>query len=96
MLDDKLNFRMEKIVNKVNGRIGIYAKHIESGESFVHNQHLRFFMASTYKIPIAVKFLTLIEQGDLTLEQHIHFKETDIRCGSGVIKNNRDSLGTSS
>lgn len=90
MLDDKLNFRIKKIVNKVNGRIGIYAKHIESGESFVYNQHLRFVMASTYKIPISVKFLSLIEHGDLTLEQHIHFKETDIRCGSGVIKNNQD------
>ena len=59
--------------------IGIYAYHLPSGYCYQKNAHERFFMASIFKIPIAIHCFKLIEQNKLHLTDPIEIRPTDIR-----------------
>ena len=85
---------LESSLQTVQGQIGIYAQHIPSKNIYIHNHQQRFWMASTYKIPMAIYCLTLIQQGTLSLEQPLKIKSTYIRTGSDIIKNDPTLINT--
>jgi len=63
------------------------------GKACIRQWPGRFPMASTYKIPIAVQLLTLVDQGSLKWGQMVKIRQTDLRPGSGVLSNFFISLG---
>jgi beta-lactamase class A len=75
-----------RIVSLTTASVGVCAIHVESGQRIVLNAERSFPLASTYKIPIAILLLMLVEQGQLSLAQMIEITEEDLSPGSGPIK----------
>jgi beta-lactamase class A len=61
----------------LQGRLGICARHLESGETIGVNAEERFPMASTYKLPIAGTLLSLVDRGKVSLEQMVSITASD-------------------
>jgi beta-lactamase class A len=80
----RLASEIARLSSLSGGIVGVSAIHIESGKHVSVNGQERFPMASTYKIPIAVQVLTLVDQGSLKWGQMVEIRQTDLRPGSGV------------
>lgn len=77
-----LHREMQRIAPLSGGVLGVAAIHLESGRTFFHNADEPFPLASTYKVPIAVQALTLVEQGKLDLDRMVVWDTTDLHIGS--------------
>ncbi|MBM4187882.1 MAG: serine hydrolase [Gemmatimonadetes bacterium] len=64
------------------GALGIAATHLESGRTFFYQADEQYPLASTYKVPIAVEALMLVEQGKLDLDRLVTWDTTDLHLGS--------------
>ncbi|MGH7779447.1 MAG: class A beta-lactamase [Candidatus Binataceae bacterium] len=77
---------IERVCAIAKAEIGLCATHIETGRRIAINEEVRFPMASTYKVPIAIGLLNLIERGALGLNDLVEITERDLSPGSGVIQ----------
>jgi len=81
--------RLEREVARLGkasgGVTGATAIHLETGRRVTLNGTDRFPMASSYKVPIAVQLLTLVDQGKVRLDQMIELKSSDLHPGSGTL-----------
>ena len=77
------------------GTMGIAAVHVETGRSAWLNPDEAFPMASTYKVPIAVQLLHLVDEGDASLDTRIDIGVDDYSPGSGMIAKLLDDPGLS-
>ncbi|MBV7255298.1 class A beta-lactamase [Pacificimonas sp. WHA3] len=66
-----LEMEIERIARRNEGNVGVAVRHLETGRSVSINNGELYFMASTYKIPIAVQALRRVEAGELSLDQLI-------------------------
>ncbi len=89
LIGDIPSLRLEREIRRAaqtaGGTVGVSAVHIESGRRMAFNAGERFPMASTYKIPIAVQFLTRVDQGEISLDQMVELKPRDLHPGSGIL-----------
>jgi len=76
------------------GVLGVTAIHIETGVRFSQNGGVRFPMASSYKIPIAIQLLTRVDSGLYTLDQLVEIARSDMHPGSGMIAERFNWPGT--
>jgi beta-lactamase class A len=65
--------------------VGVFAWHSKRGEMFAHNSEQFFYLLSTYKVPIAVQCLRLVDEGILKLDQWVEVLETDIPLTSPIL-----------
>jgi beta-lactamase class A len=97
--DDPALRRLEQELVRLSaasgGRVGIGAVHLESGREIFVNRNESFPMASTYKVPIAVQLLTLVDSGRLRLDSMVTLRPSDLHPGSGTISNLLDDPGVS-
>lgn len=81
--------RLEQEINRLSGFsggvLGVTAIHVETGKRFSQNGNVRFPMASSYKIPIAIQLLSRVDSGKYTLDQLIEVTKADLHPGSGMI-----------
>src|SRR5882672_5782152 len=70
-----------KLAKGSSGEMGVAAIHIESGRRITMKSSERFPMASTYKLPIAIHLLMLVDEGKEQLERMIKIEPRDIRPG---------------
>jgi beta-lactamase class A len=80
---------------KVNGRMGIFIKHVESGESIGLRDGERFQLASVFKIPVLMTLHKQIHLGIVSLDDRIPFAERMKTYGSGLMVNMRPGLNIS-
>nr|AIA13903.1 VEB-PER_beta_lactamase [uncultured bacterium] len=73
-----LQKRIEEIAAGAQGKVGVAAVVLETGEAFGFNENEHFPMQSVYKFPIAMAVLKQIEQGNLKLEQNIRIEKSDL------------------
>lgn len=73
-----LHERIKQIADNAQGKVGVAALVLETGESFGLNENEHFPMQSVYKFPIAMAVLKQIEQGNLKLEQKIRIEKSDL------------------
>ena len=73
-----LHKRIEEIAGNAQGKVGVAALVLETGESFGLNENQHFPMQSVYKFPIAMAVLKRVEQGNLKLEQKIRIEKSDL------------------
>ena len=66
-----LQAKWEHIADSLQGKLGLSALHIESGESVSFNGGERFPMQSVYKFPIAMAMLHEIDAGNFSLDDTI-------------------------
>ena len=75
--------------------MGVAALHLESGRSAWLNADEAFPMASTYKVPIAVRLLSMVDDGELELDQRIDIGVEEYSPGSGMLAKLLDDPGLS-
>lgn len=78
----KLERELTRIEPLSGGTLGIAATHIESGRTVFYKADEPYPLASTYKVPIAVQALALVEQGKLDLDRMVPWDTTDLHLGS--------------
>jgi beta-lactamase class A len=81
----KLSGQIEQISQAAQGRVGVTAMMLETGESVTLNGNQRFPMQSVYKFPIAMAVLAKVDRGKLKLDQKIRVETSDIVQGSQIL-----------
>jgi beta-lactamase class A len=81
----RLEGEITRAAKSAGGTLGVSALHIESGCRIALNANERFPMASTYKVPIAVQLLSRVDQGEVTLDQMVELRPSDLHPGSGKL-----------
>ncbi len=82
---EKLEREMARVARVGGGVVGAVAIHIESGRQASLHAGERFPMASSYKIPIAVKLLDLVDAGRERLDRMVTLEPADLHPGSGTL-----------
>lgn len=85
---DELRACIEQLSQVAQGRVGVTATVLESGESVSLDGNQRFPMQSVYKLPIAMAVLAQVDQGSLKLDQKIRVEPGDIVPGSQILNEN--------
>jgi beta-lactamase class A len=83
---DAIQQDFARLAKSVIGTVGVCIQHVESGRRLDYNADAHFPMASAFKVPIAVYVLSLVDQGQLTLDQMIEVRPSDLCPGSGTIQ----------
>jgi len=91
--EDRLRNEIMWFEEITGGSVGVGSIHLESGRSFYYNKTIRYPMASTYKIPVAVQLLSHVEKGEIQLSDMIEIEKTDLHPGSGIISSLLDDPG---
>ena len=82
---NELRDRIEQISQAAQGRVGVTATVLETGESVTLNGNQQFPMQSVYKFPIAMAVLAQVDQGKLKLDQKIRVENSDVVQGSRIL-----------
>jgi len=80
--------KIEKLSERLAGRIGVAAQEIGSGERITVNGDETFVMASTYKVAIAVALLDRVDKGELKLSDLIDISQEMMVAGDNAIAQN--------
>lgn len=83
--NDVIQRRLERLAASFPGKIGIFARDIETGAEGGFNADDQFPMASTYKVAIMVQVFREVDAGHISLDQRIPLGESDRRLGSGLL-----------
>jgi len=90
---ERLEKELARLATGAQGVVGVGAIHIETGREVYLNKSAQFPMASTFKVPVAAKIFSLIEEGKVRLEDMISVESGDLRLGSGTLANLFDDPG---
>jgi len=82
----RLERQIELVSRATDGVVGVSATHIESGRSVSVRGAEAFPMASAFKVPVAVQLMTLVDDGQTTLDHMVTLAPQDIRPESGKIR----------
>ncbi|WP_436616684.1 class A beta-lactamase [Sorangium sp. So ce1024] len=69
---------LARIEAQVGGRLGVAALDTATGARIGHRAGERFAMCSTFKAPLAACILARVDQGQLTLDRRIAYRESDL------------------
>ncbi len=72
-----LRNQIEQIAQAAQGRVGVAATVLQTGESVDLHGDGQFPMQSVYKMPIGMAVLHLVDQGKLRLTQKVHVEPTE-------------------
>ena len=78
-----LHLQIARIARLAQGRVGVAATVLETGEGAELDGGGRFPMQSVYKLPIAMALLRRVEEGRLRLDQPIRISATDFVQSTG-------------
>lgn len=81
----QISQKIERLSEKLAGRIGVAAQEIGSKEMITINGDEQFVMASTYKVAIAVALLDRVDKGELKLSDLIDVEQETMVTGDGAI-----------
>ncbi len=82
-----------RLAEQAEGRVGVAAYHLGTGRGITLNGDERFPMASTYKVPIAVQILSMVDRGELGLHDLVEIEQSDMYTTSGTISDLLDDPG---
>lgn len=77
--------KIQKIIEKLPGRIGVYYKDLSSGKSFGFNEKEGFLAASVIKLPILAVILNEIKKGHFRKDDILILKAADKVPGCGAL-----------
>jgi len=80
---------------QIKGRLGVYVKHVESGEAVGLRDGERFQLASVFKIPVLMTLHKQIRLGRVSLDDRIMFEERMKTYGSGLMGEMKPGLAIS-
>lgn len=73
----RLSDEIQRIARAAQGRVGVAAAVLETGESVALNADHRFPMQSVYKLPIGMAVLRQVDRGVLRLDQKARVQPSD-------------------
>jgi beta-lactamase class A len=74
----KLKSEIEMISKQANGIVGVGVMDLQTKETLLINQDHKFPMQSTFKFPLAIAVLDLVDKGKYKLDQKIHIKKAQL------------------
>jgi len=77
---------LESDVARMPARIGLYVKHLRTGEQVAIRADEIFNSLSTRKIPIMILAFQSADQGMLNLNERVQIQRKDFRNGTGVLQ----------
>ena len=77
---------VETAISRIEGTVGVSARHLETGQRIQHNAAAVFFTASTLKVPLLVELYRQVDRGDIDLNQRIELTDNLRVPGSGILK----------
>jgi beta-lactamase class A len=78
----ELEAELTKIAAEAKGRVGVWARVLETGDEVSLNGRDHFPMQSVYKLPIALAVLRQVDEGKLKLDQKVKVEKSDfVRVG---------------
>jgi len=80
---------------KIKGRVGVYIKHLDSGEAVGLRDGERFQLASVFKVPVLMTLHKEIHLGRISLDDRIMFEERMKTYGSGLMGSMKPGLAIS-
>ena len=87
MTDASYPPRLVELLNPPTGVVALAARHVESGRTWRHNEHLRLPSASLIKLPILGAFWETVEAGRLDPNERVSVPEEALCVeGTGVLK----------
>jgi beta-lactamase class A len=82
---DQLADEIRRIADASGAVVGCGFLHVESGQRLILNEGLGFPMASTYKIAMAARLLSLVDQGETSLDEMVSIDRDDLSPGGGLV-----------
>src|SRR3954471_20773541 len=73
-------------VSRMPARVGLYVKHLGTGEEAAIRADEIFSSQSTRKIPIMILAFQSAERGTLNLDERVQIHRSDVRGGTGVFQ----------
>lgn len=92
---DRLEREITRLSALSGGTVGVGLIHLESGRELFVNRDVRFPMASTFKVPVAVQFLSRVDQRQRSLDSMVTLAPNDLHPGSGTLSALFDDPGVS-
>jgi beta-lactamase class A len=83
--------QLQRIAESSGGEMGISAVLVKTGERLQVNAASRYPMASTFKLPVALKVLHEVDHRRLSLEQKVRIDGGNLSPGSGEILKDMDA-----
>jgi beta-lactamase class A len=77
---------LQSAIDRVQGVVGVAAKHLVTGRELGHNTRMVFFTASTLKVPLLVELYRQVDEGRIHLDQRMELTDQLRVPGSGVFK----------
>jgi len=74
----KLKSEIETISKQAKGIVGVGVMDLKTQETLLINQDHKFPMQSTFKFPLAIAVLDLVDKGKYKLDQKIHVTKTQL------------------
>ena len=90
---ERLAAEAARLAEHAQGVVGVAVHHLETGRGFTLNGDVAFPMASTYKVPIAVRILSMVDRGELALSDMIEIGRADVYRTSSAISDLLDDPG---
>lgn len=75
---NKLRSEIEAISKQANGIVGVGVMDLKTKETLLINQEHKFPMQSTFKFPLAIAVLNLVDKGKYKLDQPIHVTQAKL------------------
>jgi beta-lactamase class A len=86
-MTDPVPLRLVELLNPPTGVVALAARHVESGRTWRHNEHLRLPSASLIKLPILAAFWATAETGQLDPDERVTVPAEALRVeGTGVLR----------
>jgi beta-lactamase class A len=89
----RLEAELGRLSQIARGKVGVGILHLETGRELYLNPDEPFPMASTFKVPVAVQLLSLVDQRRVRLDSMITIQPQDLHPGSGTLTNLFDDPG---
>jgi beta-lactamase class A len=77
---------LQSEVARIPGKVGLYVKHLRTGEIVSIRGDEIFSSQSTRKIPIMILAFQSADQGKLNLDERVEIRRSDFRGGTGVLQ----------
>lgn len=83
MMNATLQEKLEDLVEGFRGEVGIYVRHLRTGEAAAIDADTLFPTASMIKVPIAVGVFDRIQRGELALDRKLAYDPDEIAYSPG-------------
>src|SRR5437763_13525249 len=77
---------LEAELDRFPAKVGVYVKHLTTGEEAAVRADEAFSSASVIKIPIMIRAFQLADEKTLDLDERVEIHRSDLRDGTGVLQ----------